>query len=108
MTQVMHARPATIARAPQTDLAGQAPKNTMNVLLRQSTASLRYEELCAAARSEMTVAPFGVPSERCAGRRMQGYEARLAELPLSDRQNTILEVNVTKLQAGRLSQCQAQ
>src|SRR5262249_38073921 len=33
MPQVVHARPLTIARAPQTDLAGQTPENRVNVLL---------------------------------------------------------------------------
>jgi hypothetical protein len=83
MSQVMDARSATIARAPQADFAGQAPKNRVNVLLHQSITSLRDEEMCTAARSEMTVAPFGVAAQRFAGRWMQGYEARFAAMPLA-------------------------
>jgi hypothetical protein len=45
MPEVVHARSGMIARAPQTDLAGQAPEDTVNVLVQQSTASLCDEEV---------------------------------------------------------------
>jgi hypothetical protein len=80
MPKIVYARPGVIARAPQADLAGQAPENTMNILVQQSTAALGYEEAWAAARSKMSVAPFGVTEQSFAGRPMQGHEARLAEL----------------------------
>jgi hypothetical protein len=75
MSKVVHARSGTIARAPQTNLAGQTPENTMNVLVQQWTASLRDEEVWGAARCELSIAPFRVIAQRCTGRRMQGYES---------------------------------
>ena len=74
MPEVVHARSGAIARAPQTDLAGQAPEDTVDVLMQQSTTALGDEEVCAAARSEMCIAPADVVAERRAGRLMQRYE----------------------------------
>ena len=51
MPEVVHARSGTIARAPQTDLAGQAPEDTVDVLM-QSTTALGDEEVFAAGRPE--------------------------------------------------------
>src|SRR5262249_50466814 len=104
MPEVVNARPGAIASAPQTDLARQAPENTVHIRLQQSTASLRDKEIRAAARSEMTVAPFRVAAEHFTGRRMQGQKARLSELSLSNRQHTLLEINITALQAHRLGE----
>ena len=60
MPKVVYTRPGVIARASQTDLAGQAPENTMNILVQQSTAALGHKEVRAAARSKMSITPFGV------------------------------------------------
>jgi hypothetical protein len=60
MPEVVYARPGVVARASQTDLAGQAPENTMNILVQQSTAALGHKEVRAAARSKMSITPFGV------------------------------------------------
>ena len=38
---VVDARPGVIARASQTDLAGQAPENTMNILVQQSDSLIQ-------------------------------------------------------------------
>ena len=86
MPEVVYARPGVIARASQTDLAGQAPENTMNILVQQSTAALGYKEMRAAARSEMNITLIGIAEQSFAGRPMQGHEARLSEFALSDRQ----------------------
>jgi hypothetical protein len=59
MPEVVHARSGVIAWAPQTDLAGQAPEDTMNILMQQSTTALGDKEVQAAARSEI-----GRPSRR--------------------------------------------
>jgi hypothetical protein len=45
MPEVVYAGSGVIARAPQTDLAGQAPKNTVDVLMQQSTTALGDEEV---------------------------------------------------------------
>jgi hypothetical protein len=45
MSQVVYARPGTIARAPQTNLEGQAPENVLNAMLYQWTAALCDEEI---------------------------------------------------------------
>jgi hypothetical protein len=57
----------------------------MNVLVQQSTAALGDEEVRAAARFKISIAPFGVAAESRTGRWMQGNEARLAELRCRDR-----------------------
>ena len=44
MAEVVHAGASMIARAPQTNLAGQTPKDTMNVLVQQTAALLSDEE----------------------------------------------------------------
>ena len=80
MREAVDARSGTIVRAPQTNLAGQAPEETVNVLVQQSTASLRDEEVWAATGSEMRIAWFGVAAERCAGRRMQRTRRDLPSL----------------------------
>ena len=66
----------------------------MDILVQQSAAALGDQEVWTAARSEMSIAPFGVAAESRAGRRMQGHEARLVELGLSDRQNAVIQVDV--------------
>jgi hypothetical protein len=40
----MHARSGTIAAAPQSDLSGQAPEDTMDVVVLQAAASLGDKE----------------------------------------------------------------
>jgi hypothetical protein len=40
MPEVVHARPSTIAAASQSDLSGQAPEDTMDVLVQQAAAPL--------------------------------------------------------------------
>jgi hypothetical protein len=70
--EVVDARPGVIARPAQTNLAGQPPENTMNILVEQPTAALGDEEVRAAARSKMSVAPFRVVEQSFAGRPMQG------------------------------------
>ena len=60
MPEVVYARPGVIARASQTDLAGQAPEDAMHILVQQSTAALGHKEVRAAARSKMSITPFGV------------------------------------------------
>jgi hypothetical protein len=107
MPEVVHARSGAITKAPQTDLAGQAPEDTVDVLMQQSTTALGDEEVCAAARSEMCAAPVGVAAERRAGCRMQRHEARLAELGQPDRQQAGLQVDVVTLEADRLGQTHA-
>ena len=79
----------------------------MDILVQQSTAALGDEEVWAAVRSEMSITPFGVAAESRAGRRMQGHEARLAELGLSNRQHAFLQVDVAALEADRLGQTHA-
>jgi hypothetical protein len=107
MSEVVHARSGTIARAAQTDLAGQAPEDAVDVLMQQSTTALRDEEVCAAARSKMRIAPFGVAAECRAGRQMQRHEAQFAELGQPDRQHARLQVDVVTLEADRLGQTHA-
>lgn len=46
----------------------------------QLSTALSDEELFAAARSEMRIAPFGKAAERCTGRRMQRNEGDLPNL----------------------------
>jgi hypothetical protein len=48
---------------------GQAPENTMNILVQQSTAALghKHKEVRAAARSKMSITPFGVAEQSFAG-----------------------------------------
>ena len=75
--------------------------------MQQSITALSDEEVDAAARSEMCVAPVGVAAERRAGRRMQRQEARLAELGQPDRQHAGLQVDVVTLEADRLGQTHA-
>jgi len=104
MPQVVDARPSVITRASQADLAGQAPENTMNILVQQSAAPLGHKELRAAARPKVSITPFGVAEESFMGRLMQGHEARLGELTLSNRQHALAEVDVAALKADRLGQ----
>jgi hypothetical protein len=70
MPEVVHSRSGRIARTPQTDLSGQTPKNALNALCHQSTTTFSNEEMRAATRSKMSIAPFGVAPQRCTGRRM--------------------------------------
>jgi hypothetical protein len=49
MPKIVHARPGMTAAAPQPDLSGQGPEDTMNVLVQQATAPLGDEERGAAA-----------------------------------------------------------
>src|SRR3954462_11553319 len=42
--EVVHARPVTIAGAPQPNLSGQAPEDAMDILVQQATALLGDEE----------------------------------------------------------------
>jgi hypothetical protein len=49
--------PVTIARAPQTGLAGQLHEDAVNGGLPQTTAALGNEEVRAAPRSKMSIAP---------------------------------------------------
>ena len=79
----------------------------MNVLVQQSTAALGDEEVRAAAQFKISIAPFGVAAESRTGRWMQGNEARLAELGLSNRQYAFLQVDVATLEAYRLGQTHA-
>jgi hypothetical protein len=44
----------------------------MDVLVQQSTAALGDEEVWAAARSKMSIAPFGIAAQSRSGRCMQG------------------------------------
>src|SRR6266480_5425988 len=60
MPEVVHPRPGVIAQASQTDLARQAPENTMDILVQQSTAALGHKKMRAAARSKVNITPFGV------------------------------------------------
>ena len=46
------------------------PEDTVDVLVKQSATTLGDEEVWAAARSKMSIAPFGVAAERRACRRM--------------------------------------
>ena len=104
MPEVVHPRPGVIARASQTDLARQAPENTMDILVQQSTAALGHKKMRAAARSKVNITPFGVAEQSFAGRPMQGHEARLAELALSNRQRAFVEVDVATLKPDGLGQ----
>jgi hypothetical protein len=83
MSEVVYARPAVIAGASQTDLAGQAPENTMDILVQQSTAALGYKEMRVPARSEMSITPIGIAEQSFAGGPMQGHEARLSEFAIT-------------------------
>src|SRR5438445_808658 len=56
--EVMHARPGVIPRAAQASLTGQPPEDPVDVLVQQSTAALGDEEVRAAARAEMSIAPL--------------------------------------------------
>ena len=107
MPEVVYARPGVVARASQPDIAGQAPENTMNILVQQSTAVLGYKEMRATTRSQMSIAPCGIAEQGFAGRPMLGYEARLTELALSNRQHALVEVDVAALKADRLGQTRA-
>ena len=49
MPEVVHARPGTIAAAPQSDLSGQAPEDTIDLVVQQAAAPLGDEEGRAAA-----------------------------------------------------------
>lgn len=104
--EVVHARPGVIARTSQPDLARQAPEDTMNILMQQSTTALGDKEVRATARSQMSITPLGVAEQGLTGRRVQGHEARLAELALSNRQHALVEVDVAALQADRFGQAQ--
>ncbi|NOJ50864.1 hypothetical protein [Bradyrhizobium archetypum] len=73
--EVVRAGPAMVAKASWADLVGQAPENTMNILVQQSAAALSHEEVRTAARPEVSIPPFGVAAESRAGCRMQGHEA---------------------------------
>jgi hypothetical protein len=44
MPEVVHAWSTTIARTPEADLSGEAPKDTMDVLVQQAAALLGDEE----------------------------------------------------------------
>src|SRR5665811_2080700 len=79
----------------------------MDILVQQSAAALGDKEVWTAARSEMSIAPFGVAEQSFARRPMQGHEARLAELALSNRQHTLVEVDVAALEPDRLGQTHA-
>jgi hypothetical protein len=74
--------------------------------MQQSAAALGDEEVRPAARSEVSIAPFGVAAESRAGRRMQGHEARLAKLGLSNRQNAVIQVDVVSLKTDCFGQTQ--
>jgi hypothetical protein len=67
----------------------------MNILVQQSTAALGHEEVWAAARSKMSITPFGVAEQSFAGRSMQGHETRFAERsPMaSDRRMPVTAIN---------------
>jgi hypothetical protein len=67
MTEVMHARSGVIILAAQTNLARQSPEDPMNILVQQSAAALRDEEVRTAARSKMSIALHGVGAECRAG-----------------------------------------
>ena len=75
--------------------------------MQQSTAALGHEEVRAAARSKMSITPFGVAEQSFAGRRMQGHETRFAELALSNCQHALVEVDVAALKPDRLGQTHA-
>jgi hypothetical protein len=49
MPEVVHARPGMIAVASQPDFSGQAPEDTMDVLVQQAATALCDEEGRAAA-----------------------------------------------------------
>src|SRR3984893_7734054 len=74
--------------------------------MQQSAAALGDEEVRPAARSEVSIAPFGVAAESRADRRMQGHEARLAKLGLSNRQNAVIQVDVVSLKTDCFGQTQ--
>ena len=80
MPEVVYARPAVIGWAAQPNLPRQSPEDPVDVLMQQSATALGDEEVRTVARSEVSIAPFGVAAESHAGRRMQGREARLAKL----------------------------
>jgi hypothetical protein len=48
MPEVVYARSGVVARASQTDLAGQTPEDPMNILVQQSAAALGHKEVRAA------------------------------------------------------------
>jgi hypothetical protein len=52
----------------------------------------------------MSIAPFGVVAQSRAGLRMQGYEARLADLGVSNRQNAFVQVDIVSLKTDRLGE----
>jgi hypothetical protein len=60
VTEVVDARPGTIAGAPQTDLVGQLHEDAANRGLRQMTTALGNEEVRATPRSQMRIAPLRV------------------------------------------------
>ena len=107
MPEVMHAWPGSIARAAQTDFARQAPEDAVHVLVQQPAALLGDEEGRAATRSEMCGAPIDIVAQRRARRRMQGREARLAELGQPKCEHASRQVDVAVLQAHRLGQAHA-
>ena len=55
----------------------------------------------------MSITPFGVAEQSFAGRPMQGHEARLAELALSNCQHALIKVDVAALKPDRLGQTHA-
>ena len=104
LAKIVYARTSVIAGVSQTDLPGQSPENTINILVQQSTAAFRHKEVRAAARSKMGITLFDVSEQRFAGCPMQGHEARFAELALPDRQDAFIEIHVAALKSDRLGQ----
>ena len=73
----------------------------------QLSTALSGEELFAAARSEMRIAPFGKAAERCTGCRMQRNEGDLPNLVNRTVSTPALQIDVVWLGADHLGQTHA-
>ena len=98
VAKVVNARPGAIRWLTKTDLSRDLPEGPIDILMQQLPALLCNEEIGASRWIKMRISLLSVATQLRAGRRMQRYEARLAELGTVNPENPLLKIHIRALE----------
>lgn len=107
VTKIMKAWPMAVHGTAKTYLARKRIKRSMDWGGIHPIPPVRNEEVGGhCSPGSVTLAALEIVRQHAAGRSVQGYQARLAELGAPDRQEPRLQVDVLEFQVARLTKPQ--
>lgn len=101
VTKIVNPRTIALPPLPQADLSRQLPEHPVHVLVQQSATLLGDKEIGATRRDEMRVASRGIVRQHGDRRGMERDQPRLAELRLSNGEDTLVQIDVVPAQVER-------